>query len=115
MSPFCLTGKHLLLQSLFNPKTHPQKECVTMIPTSHLFDQSTMTALLDHDPLITDYRAFFSLLDWAIVERWEAAGSGLGRPAHPESAYLKAFLIRIREGMPSTAQLRRFLLRHPLL
>jgi hypothetical protein len=86
-----------------------------MIPASHLFDQSTMTALLDHDPLITDYRAFFSLLDWSIVERWEAAGSGLGRPAHPESAYLKAFLIRIREGMPYTAQLRRFLLRHPLL
>src|ERR1700676_1506109 len=41
--------------------------------------------------------------------------SGLGRPAHPESAYLKTFLIRIREGMLYTTQLRRFLLRHPLL
>jgi hypothetical protein len=34
-----------------------------MIPASTLFDQSTLAALLDHDPLIQDYRAFFSLLD----------------------------------------------------
>lgn len=86
-----------------------------MIPTSTLFDQSTMTALLDHDPLIADYRAFFALLDWSVVEQWEAERSVRGRPAHPISAYLKAFLIRIREGMTFTAQLRRFLLRHPLL
>ena len=86
-----------------------------MIPTSDLFDQSTLTALLDHDPLVADYRAFFSLLDWSVVERWEAQRSALGRPAHPESAYLKAFLIRLREGMVYTTQLRRFLLRHPLL
>src|SRR5205807_3080558 len=35
--------------------------------------------------------------------------------AHPESAYLKAFLLRIREGLIYTSQLRRFLLKHPLL
>ncbi len=86
-----------------------------MIPASDLFDQSVLTALLDHDPLVADYRAFFSLLDWSVVQRWEAQRSPLGRPAHPESAYLKAFLIRIREGMLYTTQLRRFLLRHPLL
>jgi hypothetical protein len=86
-----------------------------MIPASDLFDQSTLTALLDHDPLVADYRAFFSLLDWSVVERWASQRSALGRPAHPESAYLKAFLIRIREGMLYTTQLRRFLLRHPLL
>lgn len=86
-----------------------------MIPASDLFDQSTLTTLLAHDPLVADYRAFFSLLDWSVVEQWEAQRSALGRPAHPESAYLKAFLIRIREGMLYTTQLRRFLLRHPLL
>ena len=59
--------------------------------------------------------AFFALLDWSVVSEWEAARSVRGRPPHPESAYLKAFLIRIREGMLYTAQLRRFLLRHPLL
>lgn len=86
-----------------------------MIPASDLFDQPTLSALLEHDPLVADYRAFFTLLDWSVVEQWEAKRSGLGRPAHPESAYLKAFLIRIREGMLYTTQLRRFLLRHPLL
>jgi hypothetical protein len=50
-----------------------------------------------------------------VVEQWEAERSSRGRPAHPESASLKAFLIRIREGMLSTTQLRRFLTRHPLL
>jgi len=86
-----------------------------MIPSSALFDQSTLAALLEHDPLIQDYRAFFAHLDWSVVEHWEAEQSSRGRPAHPESAYLKAFLIRIREGMLYTTQLRRFLLRHPLL
>jgi len=86
-----------------------------MIPTSVLFDQSTLSALLDHDPLVQEYRAFFALLDWSTVERWQAQHSSRGRPPHPESAYLKAFLIRIREGLLYTSQLRRYLLKHPLL
>lgn len=86
-----------------------------MIPSSLVFDQSTLTALLEHDPLIADYRAFFALLDWSVVDDWQAQRSCRGRPAHPESAYLKAFLIRLREGMLYTTHLRRFLLRHPLL
>jgi len=86
-----------------------------MIPNSVLFDQSTIATLLDHDPMVADYRAFFALLDWSLVEHWQTQRSSRGRPAHPISAYLKAFLIRIREGMLYTAQLRRFLLRHPLL
>jgi hypothetical protein len=86
-----------------------------MIPASTLFDQSTIAAMLDHDPLNLDYRAFFALLDWSMIEQWETEHASRGRPAHPESAYLKAFLIRLREGMLYTTQLRRFLLRHPLL
>jgi hypothetical protein len=86
-----------------------------MIPASTLFDQPTMVALLDHDPVVTDYRAFFSSLDWSIVERWEAEQSPRGRPAHPESAYLKAFLIRIRQSFIYATQLRAFLAEHPLL
>ena len=34
-----------------------------MIPASTVFDQSTIAALLDHDPLVLQYRALFSLLD----------------------------------------------------
>src|SRR5579871_5806179 len=86
-----------------------------MIPASSVFDQSTMTALLDHDPLVQDYRAFFALFEWSLEEEWQAQRSPRGRPAHPESASLKAFLVRIREGLSYTSQLRRFLLKHPLL
>ena len=85
-----------------------------MIPASELFDQSTITALLEHDPLVQDYRTFFSFLDWSCVEQWQAQHSARGRPAHPQSAYLKAFLLRIREGLSYTSQLRRFL-RHRIL
>ena len=86
-----------------------------MIPTSSLFDQSTLATLLEHDPLVQDYRAFFALLDRSVVERWCCQRSSRGRPPHPESAYLKAFLLRLREGLMYTSQLRRFLLTHPLL
>jgi hypothetical protein len=86
-----------------------------MIPASTLFDQSTMTALLTHDPVVCGYRTFFAFLDWSVVDQWQAARSSRGRPAHPESAYLKAFLIRIKEGLIYATQLRDFLVRHPLL
>src|SRR5260370_26347540 len=112
---FCLTKTGLSVQSIHNRNVLTQKESHVMIPASPLFDQSTMAALLEHDPVVQDYRAFFALLDWSLVDHWQAARSARGRPAHPESAYLKAFLIRIREGMIYTSQLRRFLLKHPLL
>jgi hypothetical protein len=86
-----------------------------IIPSSNIFDQTTLTHLLDHDPVVQEYRAFFSLLDWSVVEQWQASRSKRGRPGHPESAYLKAFLIRIRESMIYTSQLHHFLLNHPLL
>jgi hypothetical protein len=86
-----------------------------MIPSSTIFDQSTLAALLDHDPLIQEDRAFFALFDWALVERWQAARSSRGRPPHPESAYLKAFLLRIKEGLQYTKELRAYLVQHSLL
>lgn len=87
-----------------------------MIPASHLFDQLTMTALLEHDPLLADYRAFFAELDWSIVQRWQAQRSACcGSHGHPLTAYLKAFLVRIQEGLRYTTQLRAFLVKHPLL
>ena len=86
-----------------------------MIPTSPVFDQSTMMNLLAYDPVVSDYRAFFSLFDWSLVEHWQEQRPARGRPGHPESAYLKAFLLRINEGLIYTEQLRDFLLKHPLL
>ena len=87
-----------------------------MIPFSHRFDQSTLAALLEVDPLVQEYRAFFSLLDWSVVERWQAQHSAcVGSHGHPLTAYLKAFLLRIKEGLIYAKQLRTFLLNHPLL
>jgi hypothetical protein len=70
---------------------HLQKEFYPMIPTSALFDQPTLLALLEHDPMVQDYRDFFSTLDWSPVEHWQTQRSFRGRPAHPISAFLKAF------------------------
>lgn len=87
-----------------------------MVPSSHLFDQSTMTALLSHDPLVADYRAFFASFDWSVVERWQTQRSPFyGSHGHPLVAYLKAFLVRIQEGLRYAKQLRAFLVKHPLL
>jgi hypothetical protein len=87
-----------------------------MIPTSHRFDQSTMASLLEVDPLVQEYRAFFALLDWSAVSRWQAQRSACcGSHGHPLTAYLKAFLVRIKEGLIYAKQLRTFLLKHPLL
>jgi hypothetical protein len=87
-----------------------------MIPSSTRFDQSTIAALLEVDPLVADYRAFFSLFDWSIVEHWQAQHSAYcGSHGHPITAYLKAFLLRIKAGLRYSSQLRQFLLSHPLL
>ena len=57
-----------------------------MIPASSCFDQSTIAALLELDPVIADARTFFSLLDWSSVDRWEAEQSSRGRPSHQKAA-----------------------------
>jgi hypothetical protein len=38
-----------------------------------------------------------------------------GKRPHPQSAYVKALLLKLEEGLASCTQLRRFLLEHPLL
>jgi len=87
-----------------------------MIPASYRFDQSHMASMLEVDPLVQEYRAFFSQLDWSAVDRWQASRSAYcGSHGHPISAYLKAFLVRIKQGLIYTKQLRDFLLQHPLL
>ncbi len=74
-----------------------------------------MINLLEYDPVVSAYRAFFALFDWSLVEHWQEQRPTRGRPAHPESAYLKAFLVRINEGFIYSTQLRDFLVTHPFL
>ena len=38
-----------------------------------------------------------------------------GKRPHPQSAYVKAFLLKIEEGLVTCTQLRRDLVEHPLL
>jgi len=87
-----------------------------MIPASFRFDQSTIASLLDVDPVVQEYRTFFALIDWSVVDRWHAQRSACyGSHGHPLTAYLKAFLVRIKEGLIYAKQLRDFLFKHPLL
>ena len=86
-----------------------------MIPESCIFDQRTMTLMVEHDPLVQHYRTFFKQLDWSVVPDPPVDPSRPGRRPHPKSAYIKALLIKICEGFEYISQLRRFLLRHPLL
>jgi hypothetical protein len=86
-----------------------------MIPNSSTFDQSTICRLLEHDALVQRYRQFFALLDWSALEQRQASRRAPGPCPHPQSAYLKAFLIRVCEEKRYMTQLRTFLVEHPLL
>lgn len=86
-----------------------------ILPESTTFDQSTMRKLLEHDPLVQRYRAFFALFDWSVVPEPAIDPSQPGKRPHPQSAYVKALLLKLEEGLASCTQLRRFLLEHPLL
>lgn len=62
-----------------------------MIPSSSRFDQQTMAAFVDADPLVQEYRAFFALFDckWSTrpnpgIRDWDAPvirSRSLSKPA----------------------------------
>jgi hypothetical protein len=91
------------------------KELVAMIPYSRVFDQQTLSRLLEHDPLVQRYRAFFALFDWRVVPDPSPDPSRPGMRPHPPSAYLKALLLKLEEGLTYCTRLRRFLLEQPVL
>lgn len=86
-----------------------------IIPCSLTFDQPTMQRLLQHNVLAQDYRTLFALLDWSVIPEKQPASSEPGRRPHPRCAYLKALLVKVREGLPTCSKLRAFLLTQPLL
>jgi len=86
-----------------------------MIPNSAVFDQSTLTRLLDQDALVQRYRRLFALLDFSALEAHQAARRAPGPCPHPETASVKAFLVRLCEEKRYMTQLRPFLVEHPLL
>ncbi|GER89809.1 hypothetical protein KDW_39710 [Dictyobacter vulcani] len=86
-----------------------------MIPYSLTFDQPTLATMIEHDAVVQRYRTFFSFIDWRPLLQPQTQQPRLGRPSHPEIAYVKAFLVKLIEGKEYVTQLRTFLLEHPLL
>jgi hypothetical protein len=86
-----------------------------MIASFEPLDQSLVTILRERDPLVERYRAFFALLDWTAIEPHVYRDHLCGPHPHPETAYLKAFLIKIVEEKRYMTHLRLFLVEHPLL
>ena len=86
-----------------------------MRATFEPLDQSLLTLLREHDPLVQRYRAFFALLDWEAIHPLLHRDHRCGPHPHPETASIKAFLVKIVEGKPYMTQLRSFLIEHPLL
>lgn len=86
-----------------------------MIPCSRVFDQRTMTLILEHDALVQRYRRFLALFDWSVVPEPAPDPSRPGRRPHPQSSYIKAFLLKLTEGLTTCTTLRRYLVEHPLL
>ncbi len=86
-----------------------------MIPPPGRLDQSVLTLLRDHDPVVQHYRAFFALLDWSQVSDRSTLTPWPGPAPHPVAAYVKALLVKRCEHKAYITQLRTFLVEHPLL
>ena len=86
-----------------------------MIPASARFDQRGLVTELDCDSVVQRYRSFFALLDWTQVPERVTERPWPGPAAHPESAYVKALLVKLCEQKAYVTDLRRFLVEHPLL
>lgn len=86
-----------------------------MIPNSRVFDQRTLILMQEHDPVVQRYRSFFALFEWSVVPDPPTEPSRPGKRPHPQSAYVKALLLKLEEGFTYCTRLRRFLIEHPLL
>src|SRR5437667_8839350 len=86
-----------------------------IIPDSTTFDQRIMTLLMQHDPVVQRYRTFFALFDWSVVPEPVIDPSQPGKRPHPPTAYIKALLLKLEEGLTFCTRLRSFLVEHPLL
>lgn len=84
------------------PATSPSQ---TFVPPAHFA----------FDPVANDYDHFFSVLHFEVVPERDESKPWPGRLPHPESAYVKAQLVMIREKIAYHTDLRKFLVQHPAL
>ena len=78
-------------------------------------DQQVIAASMTCDPVVSEYRDSFDLLDWSQVPERDERRPWPGSPPHPQRAYVKASLAKICEEFEYITTLRRFLVKHPLL
>ncbi len=88
---------------------------MNILPPSRVFDQHTMTLLMQHDALVQRVRSLFALFDWSVVPEPSLQPSHPGKRPHPQSTYIKALLLKLVEGLTTCTRLRQFLVEHPLL
>jgi hypothetical protein len=86
-----------------------------MITVSSSLDQSQLSQLQAIDPLIQRYRRLLALLDWSLVPVRTPDRAWPGPRPHPETAYIKALLVKLCEDKIHITQLRSFLVEHLLL
>jgi hypothetical protein len=87
-----------------------------MIYVKELKKQYTVADLVELDAVVQEYRCFFELLEWREVKERDEKRAWPGRQrAHPQRAFVKAFLVKIIEGLTYMTDLRRYLVKHPLL
>jgi len=86
-----------------------------MIPACAALDQHRLATELEHDSIVQRYRSFFALLDWTQVPQRAVDHPWPGPRPHPESAYVKALLVKLCEQKAYVTNLRTFLVEHPLL
>ncbi len=67
-------------------------------------------SFVEHDPVVHHYRKLFDVFDFSILP--EAKKGPVGNSVE---VYVKVFLVMLEEGIKSSEELRRFLLKHPAL
>lgn len=69
-----------------------------------------------HDPVARRYDEIFEMLDWSAIAPEEKPDRlPVGRLPHPESAYIKAFMVMIIEKKAFVSELYKYLIEHPAL
>src|SRR5260370_7125871 len=86
-----------------------------MLPYSRLFDQRTLSLLMEHDAIVQRYRSLFAFIEWQVLPDPVPDPSRPGKRPPPESPYIKALFIKIKEGFQYCSQLPTFLAEPPLL
>ena len=74
-----------------------------------------MTRMLDHDPVVQRYHTSLPSLTGRWCQSQFVDPSQPGKQPSPPTAYIKALLLKLEEGLTFCTRLRRFLVEHTLL